>query len=444
MLDIRADHYVSPLSEVAFASVKLTVTLHNYADETGIVQGKFRVYNDETGHLIHTSDIAPVTLSAGQTLDVSALTNFDPPAPADDTYFVMFEGHASNALVPRGIDFFLGSFYFDVKPAPLGPIPAGHHVTHEATGIDEINVNGLSGVLADRQTPILHHLDHELGGSDEVNVTGLLGVLSDKQPPQTHGNAAHTSAFEDQANKGAAGGYCGLPDPLDSTQPLRADGSPNFPDGLLLDTDCLMYPTTFYSQDWRISTFGSGMTISAPGGETNHPGILLFKSSTTGSGYIVATQLTAFLISGNERFDAWFKPYTTTDTVINAGLCDQFTSLPPTNAVMLQVSTVLGTPLTLQGLTYAAGASSTTPTSYALTALTWYHAAITINADATIVTFTLYAENGTKLWQDTLSTNIPTAAGQQTGAGYRTASGTNSYSSYLDRIRVWIARTITR
>jgi hypothetical protein len=59
MLDIRALTYVSPVSEVPFASVTLTVRLSNLADETG---------------------------------DVSALTTFDPPAPATSTYFVNFDG----------------------------------------------------------------------------------------------------------------------------------------------------------------------------------------------------------------------------------------------------------------------------------------------------------------------------------------------------------------
>ena len=72
MLDIRATHYVSPLSEVDFESVPLTVHLVNVADETGLISGAFRVYNDTTGLLIFTSDIAPTSLAAGAGVDVSA------------------------------------------------------------------------------------------------------------------------------------------------------------------------------------------------------------------------------------------------------------------------------------------------------------------------------------------------------------------------------------
>lgn len=145
MLDIRATHYVSPLSEVDFESVPLTVHITNVADETSLITGKFRVYNDVTGLLIHTSDIAPFSLAEGAAVDVSALTDFDPPAIADDLYFVIFDGNASNALVPDGISFNLGAFYFDVKAQGMGPAPAGHHATHELGGSDEIDCTGLPG-----------------------------------------------------------------------------------------------------------------------------------------------------------------------------------------------------------------------------------------------------------------------------------------------------------
>lgn len=143
MIDIRATHYVSPLSEVDFESVPLTVHLVNVADETGLISGAFRVYNDTTGLLIFSSDIAPTSLAAGASVDVSSLTEFDPPAPLDDTYFVLFDGVAANALVPDGIGIHLGAFHFDVKPVGMGPAPASHHATHEFAGSDPVNAEDL-------------------------------------------------------------------------------------------------------------------------------------------------------------------------------------------------------------------------------------------------------------------------------------------------------------
>ena len=73
----------------------------------------------------------------------------------------------------------------------LGGAPGPHAASHENGGGDEINVAGLSGVLADDQNPTNHAADHQNGGSDEINVGGLSGTLAD---PQTA--AAHASAHE--------------------------------------------------------------------------------------------------------------------------------------------------------------------------------------------------------------------------------------------------------
>ena len=215
MLDIRATHYVSPLSEVDFESVPLTVHLVNVADETGVVTGRFRVYNDSTGLLIHTSDIAPLPLVAGSIVDASALTDFDPPAPADDTYFVMFDGIAANALVPDGIGIHLGAFHFDVKPTGMGPAPAAHHATHEAGGSDEIDATGLEGAAlkgafseASNPTPTpnadlysQHGLTALAEASDFQNPTGTLAdgqkliirILDDATPRALTWGAAYAS-----------------------------------------------------------------------------------------------------------------------------------------------------------------------------------------------------------------------------------------------------------
>jgi len=145
VLDIRATAYISPVAEMDFESVPLTVRIANYADEPGLVTGLFRVYNDTTGLLIFSSVIQPLTLAAGASVNVSALTDFDPPAPLDDTYFVVFDGDAGNAEYPHALSIHLGAFHFDIKPTGMGPAPAAHHATHEAGGSDEVDVTGLTG-----------------------------------------------------------------------------------------------------------------------------------------------------------------------------------------------------------------------------------------------------------------------------------------------------------
>lgn len=72
-----------------------------------------------------------------------------------------------------------------------------HHTTHENGGTDEIDVTGLSGVLATPQTPSGHHLTHENGGPDEINVAGLSGLLGDPQNPTAHA-ASHQNGGGDE------------------------------------------------------------------------------------------------------------------------------------------------------------------------------------------------------------------------------------------------------
>jgi hypothetical protein len=446
MLDIRAVAYIAPVSEVDFAPVPLTIRLVNYADETGLVSAGFRIYNGITGLLIHQSDIIPVEIAKGATVDVSALTDFMPPAPADDTYFVLFDGNAANALVPDGIAIHLGSMYFDVKPAPLGPIPAGHAVTHEDTGIDEVDVTGLSGLLADPQTPILHHLEHEAGGADEVNVAGLAGELADDQPPKAHGNAAHTSTFEDQANKGVAGGYCGLPNPLNTTLPLRADGLAARPLSTLQENDFLHWNSFGVQLPWFAAAISSG-TAANVAGLPLHPGIFRITSAAgANSGELLRTDPTSILLSGGEIFTLSFSPKLITALLARAGFHDTVSSADATDGVYIEVVNVGGVEGTLVGKTAAAGARSTTASSFVLTIDLWYTIKVALNSNATLATFYLYDDTGALLWSDTLNTNIPTAAGQETACAFMflKTSASATLCAWIDYASVEFRRDLNR
>jgi len=155
MLDIRATRYTSPAKEVEFASVPLTVRLLNAADEPAHVTGLFRVYDKTLGLLIFESEIEPVDLAAAATVDVSALTDWDPATPDDDRFFVQFDGQAVNNLVPDGIPVTIGAWHFDVKAVGMGPAPAAHAPTHELGGSDVIDCTGLSGCYPAPLTPFV-------------------------------------------------------------------------------------------------------------------------------------------------------------------------------------------------------------------------------------------------------------------------------------------------
>lgn len=75
------------------------------------------------------------------------------------------------------------------EASSLSPIP--HSGTHENGGSDEIDVTGLSGLLADGQNPLDHASAHENGGGDKINVGGLSGLLANLQGTLDH---THQSA----------------------------------------------------------------------------------------------------------------------------------------------------------------------------------------------------------------------------------------------------------
>jgi len=98
-----------------------------------------------------------------------------------------------------------GTIELDVATPGTPTVPLPHAITHQNGGTDEINLAGLSGLLADAQTPLahthpvsdiiglpptfppsLHAASHQNGGADEISVAGLSGLLADPQTPLTH------------------------------------------------------------------------------------------------------------------------------------------------------------------------------------------------------------------------------------------------------------------
>lgn len=71
-----------------------------------------------------------------------------------------------------------------------------HNTDHQNGGGDEVSVAGLSGLLADGQTPLAHKTSHQDGGSDEISLTGLAGESVTPQPPKTHA-ASHDGGADD-------------------------------------------------------------------------------------------------------------------------------------------------------------------------------------------------------------------------------------------------------
>ncbi len=100
-------------------------------------------------------------------------------AGIDTTWYIKIQSQTTKYVNGRLIN---SVTPFDEAPERLIRITAAgavalHDTTHEVTGSDEIDVTGLSGVLADAQTPAAHDTTHETGGSDEIT-TELLEPAS--------------------------------------------------------------------------------------------------------------------------------------------------------------------------------------------------------------------------------------------------------------------------
>lgn len=396
MLDVRPVAYVVPVAEQEFASLTPVIQIANYGTVDALVTGHIYIYRDSTGLKLYTSELVITTILANTVVNVSALSPWSPPAPADDDYFVMCDitAVAVQPHEPPSIVTQLGPYTFDIKPVGMGPAPAAHGVTHEDGGSDELDVTGLSGLLADQQDPLPHHATHELGGSDELDVTGLPGA-------------------------GGAGGAA-----------------------FSFVTDCLNASVTS-SAPWSLATISNGtLTDVVPTAE--HPGVLQFSSSTTpNSGYRIHLAQLAFILGGTEKCDIILKPKTLADTTIRAGFHDSTTSGAPVDGCYFHLNPATAK---ITGRTMDNSAASTTGTDFQAVTNTWYHLVVELNADATRVDFTIYDEAGAVLWTDNLTTNIPTGASR---ACQCTVVATNSNSSAvalleLDLVSVQISRTLAR
>lgn len=433
MLDIRATHYVSPLAEVPFTDVALTVHVVNVADETGLISGLFRVYNDTTHELIFSSEIAPFSLSAGQTVDLSALTDFSPPAPLDDTYFVLFTGHACDDLVPDGISFFLGAFHFDVKAGPLGDPPEAHAPTHEQGGADPIETadlgtseldtalrlapDGAGGVVWDTAAPggvPAHAASHESGGADEIEPADLATSEMDDTLVLAPDGAGGVEFRAEAGGVTDHGALTGLADDDHTQYRLRHE--------VRYENEFLRTATVPITVPWRGAAISG--TLSAIAGEPSHPGILeIVSAASANSGAYLLIDVAAIRLSGGETSSCWHRPQTLADTTRHHGFHDSTNQNDPVDGAWIWQDPTTGI---IYGRTRSNSVGSITGTGYQLVTNTWYFEKVIVNADATRVDYYCYSAAGAELWHDFLTTNIPTAAGRELGHGI---VATNSGSS---------------
>jgi len=168
---------------------------------------------------------------------------------------------------------------------------------------------------------------------------------------------------------------------------------------------------------------------------SKHNGIRTYTSSTTAnSGYGILANVNSFMLIGGEKTTFIFKTPTVQSTITRRiGFLNSIDSTPPTDAASFRI---IGA--SLYGSCNNNSNSTATSTGYILAADTWYRGVITINSDATLATFTLYADDSASvLWSDTITTNIP--VNRLIGHGdIATSSGTTAITlghlDYMDMI----------
>ena len=181
------------------------------------------------------------------------------------------------------------------------------------------------------------------------------------------------------------------------------------------------------------TNFGTSSALQAPSANIvapNHPGVLQWRAGTSGtSGTRVGTDQHMILIGGNEIYTTsiYFQSFTTEG--YNIGFNDTVGNGDSTNGVYIYM-TSSGV---FAGKTSQTSTRSTTGTNYTCSLSTWYRFVILLASGASRVTFYIYNDAGTLLWSDYLTTNLPTAAGQQTGASnIAWSTRTDGSTGYFD------------
>jgi hypothetical protein len=220
-------------------------------------------------------------------------------------------------------------------------------------------------------------------------------------------------------------------------------------------TSCVVIESDFFSSNASSACpglLGASTSSGATGlvtGSINHPGVIYLRDSTTANGnYRFMTEVSAFRIAGGETAIFVFQARNARSTAsFWMGWFDSTAiQTQPTDGVWFQ-SVGDGTNVTLRGRCKNNAGPTDTADPYQLTLNTWYTGKIEVNSDATLVTFTLYAENGTQLWQKTVNANIPTASGRETGFGIiagETSTDAAADILYIDYLKMEINKTLTR
>jgi hypothetical protein len=246
------------------------------------------------------------------------------------------------------------------------------------------------------------------------------------------------------AGGGGGGGPIEISDVTGLTDALA--GKANFPtrfEALTVETD-FWNVTTPFAQGLAGAAIVSGSIIVIEG-EPNHPGIVALRDSTSANGgYRIMTEIAAIRLAGGERNVTVFKRRTTKTTAqFRMGFHDSTTSVDPVDGAYFQY---VGSTGVLEARTRNNNTQTIAGTTYTLANDTWHTAVVEI-VTTTSAVFTIFDESGTQVYQQTITTNIPSTAGRAVGCGVIATESTNDAAAeliQLDYLRFEINRTLVR
>ena len=197
-IDVAAIALGSPPTQAPVTAYRPAVTVRNNGIAPVTATGWLSVYDRDTGLLVKTFQVSASNIAPGQTKQASAGEYWTPTEAMIGKHF-LWTGNVTcpgdqvpgnNTLAPVDIMVTGGT--------PPGPQPVEDHAgQHENGGGDELNVDGLPGVLVEAQKPTIHAGDHEVNGTDELDLTGMSGQLATAQVPLAHGST-HEAGGADQ------------------------------------------------------------------------------------------------------------------------------------------------------------------------------------------------------------------------------------------------------
>jgi len=177
-----------------------------------------------------------------------------------------------------------------------------------------------------------------------------------------------------------------------------------------LETEFYGVSSTNLGIGWNPFAFNSGTAIAKDGVE-DHAGIMTFRSvagSVSNSGYGVLGLANERFIKGGEKIQFIFRPrLASASTMIRVGVATFANTNLPADAIIMEIS---GASLTVTGRSRLASSESATGTTGTCVVDTWYYGEISVDPNASVVSYSLYNNLGALIWSSSTTGNVPLIA----------------------------------